>query len=335
MTTIYDVAKKANVSAMTVSRVINNASSIKEETRQRVLKAIKELDYIPNRTAQSLSSKDSKLLSLIITDITNPFFTRIARGAEDRANESGYQVVFSNSDETISKESAYIRSVISRGIDGVLLVPASEQSKDNVAQLSKHQIPYVLIDREIHGVSSDIIMGDNQKSTKHLLEHLVNLGHRNIALVTGPPHISNIREREVAYDEIIEKYSMPEPLIFRADLTRNQSASFIDLFLQLPKERKPTAIFAVNNFLAVNLINGFRSQGIIVPDELSIVCFDDPHPVPDVNPFLTFINQPAYQFGYRGMEILINKIEKKEKNNTPQKIIIPSDLIIGKSTKAI
>ena len=334
MTTIYDVAKKANVSAMTVSRVINQATTIKEETRLRVLKAIEELDYIPNRSARSLTSKDSKLLSLIITDITNPFFTSVARGAEDKANEMGYQLVFSNSDENIEKESSYIRSAISRGIDGMLLVSTGDDSKKNTDLLSKYSIPFVLIDREIQGVSTTLITGDNQSGTFRLMEHLVQSGHKRIALVTGPPSISNIREREASYLQFLKQENLPYNDVFRTDLTKIKIEPYVEKILRLPKEQRPTAIFAINNFLAVKLINQLKTFGINVPEDISVVCFDDPSPIPDYNPFLTVISQPAYKFGYMGMEILINRIEGKI-DSSPQRIVLPSELLIRQSTRKI
>ena len=334
MTTIYDVAKKANVSAMTVSRVINQATSIKEETRIRVLKAIEELDYIPNRSARSLTSKDSKLLSLIITDITNPFFTSVARGAEDKANEMGYQLVFSNSDENIEKESSYIRSAISRGIDGVLLVSTGDESKRNTDLLLKYSIPFVLIDREIKDVSSDIITGDNQLGTYQLLEHLFLNGHKRISLVTGPSTISNIRDREHSYLHFIKQNNLPYNDVFRTDLTKINLDLFIQKIVKQPAGQRPTAIFAINNFLAVKLINELKTQGLKVPEDLSVVCFDDPYPIPDYNPFLTVISQPAYRFGYIGMDMLIKRIEGIDESS-PQKIVLPSELLIRQSTKTI
>ncbi|MCP8617576.1 LacI family DNA-binding transcriptional regulator [Salirhabdus salicampi] len=334
MATIYDVAKKANVSAMTVSRVINNHPSIKEETRKRVEKAIKELDYIPNRSAQSLISKDSKLLSLIVTDVSNPFFTSIARGAEDKAHEEGFQLVFSNTDENIEKESSYIKSAVSRGIDGMLLTPAGDASTKNVEALTRHHIPFVLIDRDVEAIDTDIVIGDNVDGTNKLLNHLYELGHERIGFVTGPATVSNVREREGAYVDFLKKHQLPinENWMFRTDLRKVKTSTYIKTLLTMPKESQPTAIYCSSNFLAVDLVNNLHVFGIRVPDDISVVCYDDPHPMPLHNSFFTVVNQPAYQFGYKGMEMLINRIENKEAKQS-QKIIYLPELIIRRSSK--
>ncbi|WP_099362568.1 LacI family DNA-binding transcriptional regulator [Fredinandcohnia onubensis] len=333
MATIYEVAKRANVSAMTVSRVINNHKSIRAETRDRVFKAIKELDYIPNSTARSLISKDSKLLGLIITDITNPFFTNISRGAEDKASEKGYQVVFSNSDENLEKESAYIRSVISRGIDGLLYAPTNDFSKSNVETLKKHNIPFVLVDREIEGIDEDLVIGDNKQSIYCLMDYLVKLGHSKIAFVSGPVSISNTREREKAYLNYIKENNLfhETSWSYFTSLTNINVDEFLQLFIHFSIPERPTAIIATNNFISIELIKGLNKHGFSVPENVSIVSFDDPSPLPLHKSLLTLIKQPAYDIGYLGMELLIQKIEGKECKKK-KKIVLPTNLLIGEST---
>lgn len=336
MTTIYDVAKKANVSAMTVSRVINNASNIKEETRQKVLKAIEELDYIPNRSAQSLISKDSKLLSLIITDVTNPFYTNVARGAEDKAHERGYQLVFSNTDESFDKESSYIRAAISRGIDGILFTPSGDESIRNVRLLSKYNIPVVLVDRKLEGTNLDSVVGDNINGTKALMNHLYELGHTRIGLVTGPSVVSTTKERDEGYLNFMKEKGLPidERWIFRTDLTKRRTSVYISQLLALPPEEQPTAFFSNNNFLAVDLLNSLNHFGIRVPRDVSVVCFDDPQPISMPDSLLTVVRQQPYEYGYVGMEMLINKIEG-EVSNKPRTVVYTPELIIRHSTKSI
>ncbi|SES75167.1 LacI family transcriptional regulator [Salinibacillus kushneri] len=336
MTTIYDVAKRANVSAMTVSRVINNASSIKKETRLRVEKAIKELDYIPNRSAQSLTSKDTRLLSLIVTDVTNPFYTRIARGAEDKAHEEGYQLVFSNSDENIEKESSYIRSAISRGIDGILFTPSGDDSRKNIKFIQKHNIPVVLIDRYLDGIELDSIIGDNHTGTKKLMNHLYEYGHRKIGFVTGPNSVSTTRERMEGFKSFIEENHLPynQKWVFTTNLTNMKTSHFIKDLLTLPKEDRPTAIFCTNNFLAVDLMNSLNNIDLKVPDDISIVCFDDPQPIPMHNSFFTVVSQQPYEYGYIGLSMLINRIEGKQKEEQ-KRIVYTPELMIRHSTKII
>ncbi len=335
LATIYDVAKRANVSAMTVSRVINNATNIKEATRQKVLKAIEELDYIPNRSAQTLTSKDSKLLSLLITDVANPFYTSVARGAEDKAHERGYQLVFSNSDESFDKESSYIRSAISRGIDGMLFTPSGDSSVQNINLLSKHHIPVVLVDRRLD-LELDMVVGDNINGTKMLMNHLYELGHTRIGLVTGPSVVSTTRERDEGYNNFIKEKGLPsdDRWIFRTDLTKRRTSAYIAQLLALPAEERPTAFFSNNNFLAVDLLNSLNEFGIKVPEDVSVVCFDDPQPIPMPDSILTVVRQQPYEYGYVGMEILIDRIEGS-KTSKPNTFVYTPEMIIRHSTKRL
>src|SRR5690625_2779728 len=186
MATIYDIAKLANVSPMTVSRVINDSKNVSESTRAKVNRAIQELNYIPNSSARYLTSKKSNILSLVITDIRNPFFTKLARGAEDKAKQMGYRLMLCNSDEDIEKESDYITMLISTGVDGVMITPSRDHSRKNLRTLNKHNIPFVLIDRKINGIEADAIHGDSKNGTRELLTHLIELGHERIAMINGP-----------------------------------------------------------------------------------------------------------------------------------------------------
>ncbi len=334
MITIHDVARRANVSPMTVSRAINNPERIKETTLQQVRKAIDELGYIPNKTARSLVSKQTKLLCVMITNISNPFFTNIVRGAEDKAHQMGYQLILNNSDENLEKESKYIDSLIARGIDGVLIAPIGDESKKNLRKLNKYNVPFVLADREVPDIEADIVLGDNTQSTRLLMNHLIDLGHTQIALINGPLSISNSRDRLQAYTESLKLRDIPidRELIFQTSLTDMNTDQIVTQLLSYPAHKKPTAMVAVNNFIGVNLVKSLRQHHIAVPDDMAVVCFDDPEPIPDFNPFLTVAAQPAYNFGFMGMQLLIERIEAKAPQGL-RKIVLPSELLIRKSAR--
>ena len=333
MATIYDIAKKANVSPMTVSRVVNNSGKISEKTREKVEKIIEELNYIPNNAARSLTLKQSKILSLVITDITNPFYTKVARGAEDKAKQMGYRLLLSNSDESFEKESEYVDMLISSGVDGVLMAPSGDESQKNLKTLIKNRIPFVLIDRHVKGIDCDLVMGDSYQGTRQLLEHLIGHGHSKIALINGPTNVSTAREREKAYFEILRLAGIEADKKLAANIsyTQNDSYRFVKNLISLPESRRPTAIFAANNFIAINTIKSLRQLNVRVPEDMAVVCFDDPDPIPDFNPFLTIAAQPAYNFGYMGIQLLIERIE----GNGPaekQKVILPPEIIIRSSS---
>src|SRR5690625_1644856 len=262
MATIYDIAKLANVSPMTVSRVINDSKNVSESTRAKVNRAIQELNYIPNSSARYLTSKKSNILSLVITDIRNPFFTKLARGAEDKAKQMGYRLLLCNSDENIHKESDYINMLISTGVDGVMITPAEDGSNENLQTLQNNDIPFILLDRKITNVHCNEIHGDSQSSTIRILEHLIQIGHQRIAMINGPLKVSTARERHESYIDTLTAHQLPvkEEFILQSHFKNDQAN--ISNILSIPMEERPTAIFAANNFIAVNTIKELRNQNI-------------------------------------------------------------------------
>lgn len=334
MVTIYDVAKLASVSPMTVSRVINQAKNVSESTQAKVNRAIKELNYIPNSSARYLTSKRSNILSLLITDITNPFFTKLARGAEDKAKQMGYRLLLCNSDEDITKESDYINMLISTGVDGVIITPSEDSSRKNLDFLNNNKIPFILLDRKIEGIHADEIHGDSQNGTRKVLEHLIQIGHQRIAIINGPLNISTAREREQSYIDTLKAYQLPLQEDFILQSHYKNEHTNISKILAIPVDQRPTAIFAANNFIAINTIKELRAKNIRVPEDISVACFDDLDTSLDLDPFLTVVSQPAYQFGFMGAEMLIERIESKAPLDF-RKVVLSSELIIRGSTASI
>ncbi|CAM3083847.1 LacI family DNA-binding transcriptional regulator [Paenibacillus taichungensis] len=330
MITIYDIAKKANVSAMTVSKVINQTGRISPATRERVQQVIEELGYIPNSNARSLVLQRTQMLSLLITDITNPFYTTLARGAEDAANLRGYRLLFSNSDEDYDKEKNYVETILSTRVDGVLFAPAGDRSLNHLKQLQERNIPFVILDRTVPGITSDVIAGDSRDGALQLIRYLTNLGHRYIALVNGSSEVSTARLREEGYMEGLREAELPfdEGLILRTGYRDFSDEVGIDSLLA--HQHKPTAIFAANNMLAIGVIRLLRKRGLRVPEDISVVCFDDLDLASAFDPFLTVAAQPAYDFGAIGMQMLIDRIEGKAPEE-PQTVIMPSELRIRAS----
>ncbi|WNQ09441.1 LacI family DNA-binding transcriptional regulator [Paenibacillus aurantius] len=335
MITIYDIAKKANVSAMTVSRVINNTGRISEKTRVRVRQVMEELHYVPNSAARSLVLQETRILSLLITDITNPFYTTLARGAEDAAMKRGYRLLFSNSDEDVGKEKEYLEMVLSTRVDGVLFSPAGDNSLPQLEKLHKHGIPFVLIDREVPGVECDTVLGDSRLGARLLVEHLFQLGHRRVALLNGSMKVSTARERFTGYAEALKLHDLPwdDRLVFEAGYGRASLGTIeeaVERMLALPE--RPTAVFAANNFLALDAVKAFRRRGLDVPHDLSVVCFDDLDPNSVLDPFLTVAAQPAYEFGSMGIRLLIDRIHGVEAGSPRKKIVLPPKLTVRQSS---
>lgn len=330
MVTIYDIAKAAGVSAMTVSRVINNTGRISEATRAKVKRVMQELDYVPNSNARSLVKQETKMLSLLITDITNPFYTTLARGAEDTAKQNGYKLLFGNSDENYEKEKDYVDMVLSTRVDGVLFAPAGDRSEAHLRMLERQRIPFVLLDREVPGIEADQVLGDSRDGARRLVEHLLRLGHTRIAMINGRLDVSTARHRYNGYLEAFKLNDMPyDPeLVASVGYTATDVGAVADRLLAL--DEPPTAIFAANNFLALSVIRSLRAKGVAVPNDVSVVCFDDLGAEQMLDPFLTVSRQPAYQFGALGAKLLVERIQGAAPPE-PRRFVLPSELVIRRS----
>ncbi|MFC5403996.1 LacI family DNA-binding transcriptional regulator [Cohnella soli] len=333
MATIYDIAAKAGVSAMTVSRVINNTGKISDKTRAKVRRVMEELNYVPNHVARSLVLQQSKLLFLLITDITNPFYTTIARGAEDAAKKHGYRLLFGNSDENVDKEKDYIDAILATRADGVLIAPTGDLSLSNLERLRLHNVPFVLLDREVPGVGSDVVLGDTKEGARKLVEHLKSRGHSAIALINGSPTISSARLRLEGYREALKLNDLPfdDRYVLEMAFEPRSDLSEIENWLDRMTP-PPTAIVAGNNVLAVEVIRTLAERGNRVPEHMSVVGFDDLGPYSEIDPFLTVIAQQAYQFGYLGMQMLVERIQERGESPLPwRKVVLPADLIVRRS----
>ncbi|MFD3273206.1 LacI family DNA-binding transcriptional regulator [Paenibacillus dendritiformis] len=330
MATIYDIAKKANVSAMTVSRVINNTGRVSEKTRVKVKQVMEEMRYIPNSVARCLVTQESMIVSLLITDITNPFFTTMARGAEDAAMRHGYRLMFGNSDESFSKEKDYVEMILSMRVDGVLFAPSGDQSKEHLEWLQRQNVPFVLLDREVPGIDCDAVLGDSRDGAKRMVAEMIRYGHRRIALVNGAQDVSTARERQAGYIEALQEAGIEfdESLVMQTSYSREQDLS-VAHWMELDPETRPTAIFAANNMLALSVLKSVRSLGLRVPEDLSIACFDDFGWVEEANPFFSVASQPAYEFGEQGMQLLLDRIKNRE--DKPRQIVLPCDILMRQS----
>ena len=336
MATIYDIAAKANVSAMTVSRVINNTGNVSQKTKARVRKVMEELNYVPNLTARSLVLQQTRTLFLLIADITNPFYTTLARGAEDAARQKGYRLLFGNSDESLDKEAEYIDTILTTRVDGALIAPAGDPSLPHLEKLRLHKLPIVLLDREVPGIDCDIVLGDSKEGGRLLVRHLALQGHRSIAVINGSSSISSARLRLAGCLEAMKQHDLP------IDASRIHETSFGTLgdlsAMEAWFERlapRPTAVVAGNNVLAAELLRLLHARGLRVPDDVSVVCFDDFGPLSEPEPFMTVARQQAYQFGYMGTQLLCERIEDRAGKLPPRRIVLPADLIARRSVRPL
>lgn len=317
---------------MTVSRVVNQAKRVAPETRERVEQAIHDLGFVPNALARGLLQGRTHTIALLLTDISNPFFTQIARGVEDVAQRNGYTVIFANSDESPQKESQYVQTLLSRQIDGLIIAPAGSASRPLLDLLIRRKKPVVLIDRLIDGIAVDTVVGDNVGGARILTEHLIALGHHRIALVHASAEISTARERQRGYLEALRLHgiAVDQDLIVEGDFKRAGGAEAARQLLKLPIDRRPTAIFADNNFHAIGVIEVLREAKQHVPRDIAVVCFDDIELASALQPFLTVVAQPARTFGTIAMQFLLDRFTSTEAIPA-RRVVLPPELIVRES----
>jgi LacI family transcriptional regulator len=332
MTNITDVARRAGVSTMTVSRVINNTGQVGEETRRRVEAAVAELGYVPNSLARSLRIKRTKTLALVLTDITNSFFTTVARGVEDTASRQGFNVFFCNTDESAAEQATYLQALVERQVDGVLLVPAGG-SGGGVGFLQGHGVPVVLIDRIIPGYQMDVVRGDSVQGSYVLTRLLLDLGHRTIAILAGPAGVSTAGERVRGYRMALAEAGIDPDASPNLIINGNysQAGGYEMAQAALQAYPRPTALFACNNFIAVGAYHALRSMGLRVPEDVALVGFDDLATSVAIEPFLTAAAQPAYEMGRRATELLLARLAGSGPADC-QDVILPVQIIVRRSS---
>jgi LacI family transcriptional regulator len=328
--TLRDVAKKAGVSAMTVSRVVNGGNGVDPETQRRVEDAILALDYVPNRLARGLISQQSKTIGLIVPDVVNPFFAPVVRGAETTARKAGYRVLLCNSEAELRLEREYIEDLITHRIEGLLIAPASDRSRVSLLALQKGGFPIVLLDRSLPDFDCDMVVSDSVSGARRLVEHLIQVGHRRIAHFTDSDDVSTGRERLQGYRQALEAAKIPfsDELVFRTTVDRIGGYRATQQILEL--DPLPTAIFAVNNMTAVGAMQALRERGLRVPEDIGLVCYDDVEHLAVLSPFMTVVDQPGETFGSLGAQLLFERIANKAGSRN-RRIVLQSDLIVRSS----
>ena len=332
LATITDVAKLAGVSPVTVSRVINDAPLVNLKTRARVEQAIRELGYVPNVAAASLRSKRTRSLALILPDVTNTFWTTVARGVEDTAQSRGYSVFLCNTDEDLAKQARYLEFVASQRVDGVVIAPCGRDA-GNLARLRDRDIPTVIVDRCIDGWETDTVLGDSLSGAYALVKHLIGLGHRRIAIISGPHNTSTAEDRVTGYCIALSEAGIaPDPRLIQRGEYRTASGE--ELAYQLLDEQpRPTAIFAANNAISMGVIDAAAKRGLRIPQDLALVCFDDLPSISHLFPFLTVVVQPVYEMGVNAAQLLLSRLDAAAPLD-PRHIILPTCMIVRHSCGA-
>jgi LacI family transcriptional regulator len=333
--TIREVAKRARVSVGTVSNVLSESEKVRPELRKRVEEAMLELDYSPNQIARSLKTRTTKTLGTIVSDITNPFFPQLIRGAEDAALERGYVLITLNTDDHVERERRALAVLRARKVDGVLIVMAPDDGEaTHIATARDGGTAVVCLDRMPRGIEVDSVSVDNRKGARMCMHHLVSRGHRRIGMLSGSPALHTAKERLEGYLEVMrESGGQAAPCLIRHGDFRLESGYRLAKEMLLEAE-PPTAIFASNAMMGFGALKALHELGLRCPEDVSLAVFDD-IPFGDViQPRLTVVAQPAYEMGKRGAELLIARVEGREKSAGPVRIELSPELIVRGSTAA-
>ena len=330
MATMKDVAQRAGVSPSTVSHVINETRFVSQQLRDRVLHAMRELNYQPSAVARSLRTKRTQVVALVIPDITNPYFPEVARGVQDVAEENEYSVILCNTDRVRGRELRFLKALRGQWVDGLILNP-SEVTFGDLQDLQDAQIPVVLIGSQIDHPDLDVVMVNNVQGAYDAVSHLIDLGHRRIGLVGGQRAASSGEQRFQGYIRALADHDIPvdEEIITEGRFTREGGYESMKRLLAL--QSPPTAVFASSDVMAIGALMAIQEQGLQVPNDVSLVGFDDIAEASTTTPKLTTVSQPKYQTGEVAAQLLFDRVEGASPGER-QKIVLSHQLVIRDST---
>lgn len=304
MVTIRDVAARAGVSQSTASRALTGSAPASPDTVAQVQSAADELGYRVNRAARSLRTHRTDTIGLLISDVRNPFFSELSYVIEQVAAEHDMAVITTNADERVDRQADSLRALALQQIDGLIMVPQGGGALDAIAD----DIPLVLLDRRADGVDAPVVCSDNQAGAQLMIDHLVSLGHTDIALISGPQATSTGRERLTAAMRRLRSHgcgARPECLVegdFQLASGRSAAAHLLDL------PQPPSAVFACDNLMAFGALQAIRERGLRIGEDMALVSFDDTDWFPLLDPPMTVISQDVHALGVRAFDALQRRI---------------------------
>ncbi|WP_046469569.1 LacI family DNA-binding transcriptional regulator [Allosalinactinospora lopnorensis] len=333
---ISDVAARAGVSPGTVSNVLNRPERVAEPTRRRVEQAVRELDYVPNSWGRSLRSGRSDSVGLLVLDVTNPFFTEVARGVEDVASEEGLAVVLLNSAERQDRQQRSVRLLAEQRAAGAVVMPV-DGGVDDLLWLRKQGVPWVLLDRG--DVGADVacsVAVDNHAGGMAAGRHLVGLGHERVIYLSGPSRLEQCRARLAGLRAALEEAGIdPDGAVrpvFTEQLNAESGEKAVEELLAGGPKRRPQAVFCANDQLALGVLKGLGGRGLGVPQDLSVVGYDDVGFAGLLHPGLTTVAQPKYEIGRAAMRLLLSELN--ETGHRHERLRFAPELIVRGSTAA-
>ena len=330
MATIKEVARRAEVSVGTVSNVLASLPTVSTSLRERVQTAMREMDYQPSHVARSLKIKQTHTLAMVISDITNPFFPLMVRGAEDAAAEKGYMLSIFNTDDDLERERTVCQILGSRRIDGLLLVPALVRGDDShVQRLINNGTPVVCLDRMPDQLDVDSVGVDNTGGVASCIEHLAAEGAKRIGYLGGESRLYISGERLAGYEKGMRNAGLKidRDCVWEADF--RQESGYRIAMEELPKKRVD-AVFVANISMMLGFLRAMAELGLEAPRDLLVATFDHLDILDSFRPKLTCVAQPSYQIGKQGVKCLLDRIQNKDK--APSRYLLATELRIGETS---
>ncbi len=325
--TIYDVAREAGVSYSTVSRTLTGFEFVKPSTREKVLRAAEKLGYVPNQQARSLAGGRSNLIGVLVPGLSDGYVGEILRGVDEALAESNYNLILYTTHRYQGKESTYAATIMNSGVDGLLLV-VPLISTPYLEVLYKQDFPYVVIDQTDKTQKGSVVSGTNWQGAYEATQYLIELGHHRIGFIAGLAGLNSATERLAGYAAALSDHGIPldEALIADGSFKEQVGYTAAEKLLSLPDI--PTAIFAANDLSAFGALEAIRQHGLSVPDDISLVGFDDVPQASMIYPKLTTVRQPLAQMGREAVNILLHQIEKPQ---AQQQVTLATEFIIRDS----
>ena len=329
--TIRDVARLAEVSVATVSAVMNGTAAVSPKRAASVLRAMEALDYHADQIARGLKTGRTRIVGMIVPDVTNPFYPEAIVGAEEVARSAGYSVMLCNSSESSEQELQQLNNLFSHRVDGVLI--ACSDPAISLDRLMRRHFPIVCFDRIPHGFRGDSIVTDNLSAGFDATQHLIDLGHRQIAVLAGRPELSTHLQRLEGFRKAMNAARLP--ILHEHHLTGMEPSAGYESGMSLLKQNPPpTAVFCTNNKLLLGFVRSMQERGVKCPAEISVVGFDDFSWTENFHPPLTTIVQPVRELGRKAMSLLLERVENKIEDGvgSARQVILKSELRVREST---
>lgn len=328
--TMKQIAEEASVSLGTVSHVMSGNVHVRPKLKRRVMEAVRNLGYQPSLIARDLRRNKTSIIGMVIPDITNPFFPAVVRGVEDVAYQNSFRLILCNTDDDSGKEKSYLRELYSYRIAGLVLIPTVNSHIVDLDELQSSKVPVICLDRRPADWERDSVTVDNVHGAFAATSHLIKLGHKTIALITGSQQLDTAAARLEGFRSAIRKAKLEIAPEYIQEGRFDRLSGYEKIRILLQQRPRPTAVVCSNDLVAIGVLSGLREAGLRCPEDVSVIGFDDIEVSELTDPSLTTVFQPGYQMGAKGAAQLIKRI-RGDAEEPAQRIILPTELKIRHS----